>query len=267
MKLINPGNARILYKACPLCKSAKIKDLRKGSCLQHPLYHSQLGADIQWRICNNCGHVFTNGYFKPEALSLLFSRALLCQTPGVKVEAKRVVFAKIVKEVSRARGSSEGTWLDVGFGDGSLLTTAAEFGYTVTGCDTRSGVVEKMQEFGYRDVFCEDFMDFDRANPFDVISMADLLEHIPYPKEALRHAKKLLREDGFLFVSTPNMGSFVWEALDRAENNPYWNEIEHYHNFTREILHKLLEEVGFSVRQYDISLRYRACMEIIARGL
>jgi 2-polyprenyl-3-methyl-5-hydroxy-6-metoxy-1,4-benzoquinol methylase len=102
------------------------------------------------------------------------------------------------------------------------------------------------------------------AGRYSVISMADVLEHMPYPKAGLKAAHRLLRPGGVLFVSMPNMDSMVWRALDASGSNPYWGEIEHYHNFTRQRLYALLEEHGFSPVHYDISERYRCCMEVIA---
>jgi protein O-GlcNAc transferase len=63
--------------------------------------------------------------------------------------------------------------------------------------------------------------------------MADVLEHMPYPKKRLAAAHRLLQPGGALFVSMPNRDSMVWRLLDAAEANPYWAELEHYHNFGR----------------------------------
>jgi hypothetical protein len=46
--------------------------------------------------------------------------------------------------------------------------------------------------------------------------------------------------------------------------NPYWGEIEHYHNFSRKRLYALLQNHGFKPADYHISERYRVCMEVIA---
>jgi protein O-GlcNAc transferase len=97
-----------------------------------------------------------------------------------------------------------------------------------------------------------------------VISMADVLEHIPFPRPALETAHRLLKPRGVLFLSMPNIESFVWLALDEAGTNPYWGELEHYHNFGRTRLYTLLRETGFSPVHYTISHRYRAGMEVIA---
>ena len=63
------------------------------------------------------------------------------------------------------------------------------------------------------------------------------------------------------------MDSVLWQALNNAKANPYWGEIEHYHNFGRTRLYALLKECGFEPLLYGISHRYRACMEIIAKKM
>jgi predicted SAM-dependent methyltransferase len=95
--------------------------------------------------------------------------------------------------------------------------------------------------------------------------MADVLEHMPFPRPALAHAHEIMNDGGLLFVSMPNSDSFLWRSLDAAERNPYWAEIEHYHNFGRRRLYRLLEQHGFVPRRYGVSYRYVACMEVIAQ--
>jgi hypothetical protein len=63
----------------------------------------------------------------------------------------------------------------------------------------------------------------------------------------------------------PNAESFVWQYLDQANENPYWGELEHYHNFGYRRLRALLSEFGFDVSVYGISDRYYMCMELIVR--
>lgn len=87
---------------------------------------------------------------------------------------------------------------------------------------------------------------------------------MPYPKDGLRAAHRLLGENGVLFASMPNTQSMAWRALNESNANPYWGEIEHYHNFGRDRLYELLRESGFEPVRYGISERYRACMEVIA---
>lgn len=76
--------------------------------------------------------------------------------------------------------------------------------------------------------------------------------------------RRLLREGGVLFVSMPNCESPAWHLLNSLDANPYWPEVEHYHNFGRSTLYSLLEQHGFRPLRYGVSERYRVCMEVLA---
>ena len=83
--------------------------------------------------------------------------------------------------------------------------------------------------------------------------------------EGLAAARRLLQPGGVLFLSMPHYDCTAWRLLDAANANPYWAELEHFHNFSRRRLHALLEESGFVPVHYNVSERYRVCMEVIAR--
>lgn len=267
---------RVLYDACPLCGCQAITDLPAHDCSNHPLYKPQLPREMRWCECYECRHVFTEGYFGPEAVEVLFSSAHDYQQPGHEPERGRFVWAGTVERVTAIRGERRapgdgtaagaalGRWLDVGFGNGTLLFTAQEWGYEPLGIDLRRASVEKLVALGVPGR-CVALEALDEPGAFAVISMANALEHVPFPKLALEHARKVLDRDGLLFVSTPNMDTVSWRVLDREGRNPFWAEIEHYHNFSRRRLYALLEEVGFDPVWYGVSNRYRCGMEVIAR--
>jgi SAM-dependent methyltransferase len=255
-------NERTIYSACPLCENPEIANLCVGDCSKHPLYKPTLSPQIHWKQCRNCKHVFTSGYFTEAACRLLFSGTNASQAVGYELEAQRLISARMIEKVLPF--ASMGAWLDVGFGNGSLLFTAQEFGFIPVGIDLRSENVRIMSSLGIASQ-CIELGQLRLAEPCAVISMADVLEHMPYPKEGLRQAYGLLQERGVLFVSMPNSESVLWTAMNQSNANPYWGEIEHYHNFGRTRLYALLEEAGFEPVRYGISERYRACMEVIAR--
>jgi 2-polyprenyl-3-methyl-5-hydroxy-6-metoxy-1,4-benzoquinol methylase len=238
-------------------------ELCTADCSAHPLYKPVLPRSQRWLQCRACGHIFTEGYFSPEALAVVFSETPEEQRPGHDLEGQRYVWAYVIDTVGRFRPALGGRWLDVGFGNGSLLTTAEEFGYAVVGLDARAQNVQLLREAGY-ETHAVDFQQY-RGGPFDVVSMADVLEHMPFPGRALEHARGLLAAEGFLLLSMPNADAFLWRAMTERRANPYWAEIEHYHNFGRKRLYRLLDETGFQPLHYSASLRYKACMQVIAR--
>jgi len=252
---------RIRYVACPLCESADIPFLLEANCTKHPLYQPALPPTMRWHRCASCQHVFTEGHFTPAMADIVFARTHDKQRLGYDFHAQRQISARMVDKV--ARHISAGNWLDVGFGNGSLLFTAEEFGFRVVGLDLRRDNVEQLRRAGFA-AHCAAIEDIETKESFAVISMADVLEHMPFPKKGLNAARRLLQAGGALFLSMPNMGCSAWRALGPAEGNPYWFEIEHYHNFSRARLFALLEEHGFAPVAYGVSERYHACMEVIA---
>jgi SAM-dependent methyltransferase len=254
--------SRIPFDACPLCRGQTIKILCHADCSGHPLYNQIIPRVMNWMRCDDCTHVFTDGYFPPDLLNTIFQRTHENQKPGWNFEQQRNLSARMVENV--ARYVDGGAWLDVGFGNGSLLFTAEEWGFESVGLDLRPASVEAMCKLDF-EAHCLDVTAFDSSGRFSVVSMADVLEHMPFPKDGLAAAHRLLATDGILFVSMPNYGCAAWRLLDAVKANPYWAELEHYHNFSRARLYALLKEYSFEPLHYTISERYRVCMEVIAR--
>jgi 2-polyprenyl-3-methyl-5-hydroxy-6-metoxy-1,4-benzoquinol methylase len=261
-------NERILYTACPLCDSADIRPFATVNCTGHAMWREPLEPFINWLQCGACEHIFTDGYFTAEALDVLFGSTHQQQTVGVDMEFHRRTSAEMVQRVVETIGLPDGRlWLDVGFGNGSLLMTAKEFGFEVFGVDLRKRNVEDIQEFGipaHHGTLESARNEVALAAKPTVISMADVVEHEPFPIDSLRGARALINQPGVLLISMPNASAPLWHYWNATDQNPYWHEIEHYHNFTRERLYGLLEQAGFKPRHYAISQRYRGCMEILA---
>ena len=259
---MKPG--RISYKACPLCGEEAIVDLFEADCSGHPLYRPGLPSTIAWCRCHRCSHIFADGYFNQAAHDLLFSISLPDQVPGYDAENQRSVWAPVVERVTHFAGEPAGRWMDVGFGNGSLIFTAGEWGYDTLGIDLRPASIERMRELGY-ETRCCDIGDIHEPGTFQVISLADVIEHLPFPATAIAHAANLLRPDGILFVSTPNFDTAAWKTMDALQNNCYWVELEHFHCFNRARLYSLLREHGFEPLHYAVGSRYRSGMDVVAR--
>jgi SAM-dependent methyltransferase len=224
---------------------------------------------MTWVRCNGCEHVFTDSFYTEAGLNELFRQANAGQLAGGDIEKQRLLWAPIVQRVLNALPGSAApfdthlTWLDVGCGNGGLVFTAEEFGFIATGLDLRGEAVRRLSELGYQAQYGEIF-GMQAENPFSVISLADVLEHTPYPVATLERAYEMLDTRGVLFLSCPNRESSSWREMDRKNVNPYWHEIEHYHNFSRKSLMSLLKKCNFLPVNYSVSQRYISCMEIIA---
>jgi protein O-GlcNAc transferase len=260
------------YPACPLCNGASVT-LGFANCTADGLWHEPLPPTIEWVRCASCGHVHKRAYWtdvgltevrrneKPEAFAL----------SSASLEARRLAWAPVVnKAVSLLGGyravvkrAARPTWVDVGCGDGALIMTAADSGMAVVGLETRSAAAERVRGMGLN-ALQHDFLPLNFEVTPDVLSMMDVLEQIPHPREALRKAAQVLGPGGVLVVSTADMTSSSWRALETEKVNPYWTDLERCHNFNRERLLGLVRECGFEIADFAISGRARAQIEVYA---
>ena len=258
----NQIDARILYKNCPLCESNHISKSVIGDCSKHELYNPKIPSIMQWMNCEDCLHQFVNGYLTNEALEVIFSKTFEYLNVGYKIEQQRIISARMIEKIIPFK--SYGTWLDVGFGNGSLLFTAEEYGYEPIGVDLREDVVAALKAEGIQ-AHCDLVQNIEFEKSISVVSMMDVLEHIPYPKEVLISLHSKMDEDGCLVISMPNSETIIWKYLTAKNENPYFGSVEHYHNFSKTRLESLLNECGFNIKKYGVSERYRSCMEIVAQ--
>ena len=260
------------YPACPLCEGASTT-LGYANCTAHPLWHEPLPPTIEWMQCPSCGHVHNRHYWTEAGLAEVFRNAnasQLAQSSGYH-DSKRAIWSPVVDKVAGLLGGFQAVvspanrpvWLDVGCGDGALVMTAGDYGFSALGLDARAETVNQIQNLGFK-ALQHDFMTLQVEVVLDVLSMMDVLEHMPYPLEALRKAAQVLRPGGVIVISLPDLTSSSWKIMDAENANPYWLEIEHFHNFSRDRLIALLKDSGFTVVDFAIPNRYKAQMELYA---
>ena len=256
------------FPSCPLCSGQSVKVI-EADCRGYVSWHEGLPPILSWMRCTACGHIHTEDYWTTTGLEQVFKHTHAGQSAGGNPDQKRQTWKPVVQNVLTVLGGFSvlqsqpvpPMWIDVGCGDDGLVMTAAEFGFHAVGLDARAQTVQALRESGYQ-AACGDFMTVKvEANPF-IISMMDVLEHLPNPCEALQRAHSLLHEKGVLVISLPNSDCSSWRLM--GNTNPYWIEIEHYHNFSRQRLTALLNQYGFDVVHYDIPFRYKAQMELYA---
>jgi 2-polyprenyl-3-methyl-5-hydroxy-6-metoxy-1,4-benzoquinol methylase len=92
------------------------------------------------------------------------------------------------------------------------------------------------------------------AGGFDCVVMNDVLEHLFEPEPLLREARRVLRPDGALVTSLPNVRYFfnVWDLVVHGR----WDYVDegildrtHLRFYTRSSLCRLLEDEGFAVQR------------------
>jgi FkbM family methyltransferase len=257
------------FEGCPLCSSTTSTLLRSEACENNPVWQPGLPSQIEWMHCQDCLHVYSRNHFTAQGLTLLSGKKPLAPIAGTQLDLERARWAPSVERVQRhlpgpAWMDDGAVWLDVGCGSGGLVITASEYGFTAIGLDTRATAFAAAEALGYS-VMVADLMELEVSDPVQVVSLADVLHHVPYPRQALKRVHAALAPGGLVMVSCPNLDCGSWRKADAEGNNPYWAELEHHHNFSRASLMRLLAEEGFIPLDYSISTRYKSCMELLAR--
>ncbi len=266
---VDDSSLWIRFESCPLCASSDTVLLRSDSCENHPIWQKGLPTQLEWMHCHQCEHIYTRNYFTEQGLTLLFSKAHPLQVTGLNLDQERARWAPTVERIQghlQQQGwmGDSMVWLDVGCGAGGLVITAAEYGFNAIGLDSRLQAVDRIEALGYSAVV-GDLMELQVTDPVMVMSLADVLEHVPFPRQALKRVREALMPGGLIMISCPNLDSGSWRKANAEGINPYWGELEHHHNFSRASLMRLLAEEGFVPINYSISTRYKSCMEVIAR--
>ncbi|MBI4743975.1 MAG: class I SAM-dependent methyltransferase [Actinobacteria bacterium] len=149
----------------------------------------------------------------------------------------------------------KGRILDVGCGNGIYLYNLEKYGWDVHGIEISPKAVAFAQEkLGLKSVRQGTIKDAKYPHEyFDVITMNHVIEHLPNPKEALREINRMLKNEGLLIITTPNINAFNAKIF-----REYWFPLEtprHLNLFQASSLDKLLQYTGFvsTKKAYDIS--------------
>jgi 2-polyprenyl-3-methyl-5-hydroxy-6-metoxy-1,4-benzoquinol methylase len=118
-------------------------------------------------------------------------------------EAARNLFRVALAETKQRQPADRPHLLDVGAGPGILIEEARRMGFEAEGIDHCEINVAAARGKGLS-VRLAAAEDMDERDAFDVITMMDIIEHVPDPLRILNAAWRALRPGGELVVYTPN---------------------------------------------------------------
>lgn len=142
-----------------------------------------------------------------------------------------------------------GTFLDIGCGNGSRLLKMKRLGWDVTGVELNLKGYQECKKNNLN-VFNDTLENLKfKKNSFDVIYISHVIEHVANPNEILRIVKNILKPNGQLLIKTPNRNS-----LGRKIFKKYWyhNDIpRHLFLFSKKSLIKLLNSFNMTLIFYS----------------
>ncbi len=233
---------------CRACRSNK-------SRLQYVIGENRVAK------CLDCGLVYLDVFHDGVSINEMYADYDLGRNfyfDNVDLEMNENIDSYL-RRCRQYNGSSEEKLrlLDIGCGVGILLARAKRGGFLCEGveiCDPLARATEERVDCKVHRAFLRDADLSDHS--FDVITMYDLIEHLPEPLTEIQRAHQLLRHGGILFVLTPNNDALMrrvakWayhlslHGLQKPMRTLYYSH--HLSYFDRESLNGLLRRSGFEI--------------------
>lgn len=148
--------------------------------------------------------------------------------------------------------------LDIGCSSGLFLDQARRAGYNVAGAELSPETSAFARDHFGLPVHQGDWRDGGYADGnFDVVTLFDVIEHLPDPMAELRAIMRLLKPGGLLLQSTPNIdGLFPRLSYRLAHRLDYWPHPEpphHLFQFSAQTLAAMTVKAGYQVTRSDLT--------------
>lgn len=232
----------VSFIPCPLCKGAA-----------REVIFTKKGFDLV--RCGSCNLAYLGKPPTSEELQKLYSFEAGYQTDFANESSAEARFHTNAARVSYAalrQHRSGGKVLDVGCSAGFFLKEAHAHGWDAHGLEyspDTAAVAARNPGLQIKSGALED-ANYE-AKSFDVVTLWDVIEHVPNPLQTMQGVHRVLHDDGLVAISTPNIdGLFPQLSYRVAERLDYWPHPEpphHLMQFSGQTLGLLLARSGFEI--------------------
>lgn len=231
---------------CPVCAGGEFT----------PLFEK---AGEPFVRCASCALVLINPRPRFEALEHTYD-ARYSRGYIDKADKKLARCTRWVSRVARRLGHA-GNWLDVGCSAGFVMAAAEAAGFKAWGVELEPAAVEfGRTELGLARIVCGTFEAQRYPDAFfDVVSMYDVIEHVPDLNATVAELARVLKPGGLIAIRTPDVSHWA-----RPRELSHWKEIkpsEHLYYFSPETLTRLFANHG--LRLVHRRLLFKAAIDAI----
>ncbi len=161
--------------------------------------------------------------------------------------------------------------VDIGCGEGKFLLKLQENGIPAKGCDFSKGYVKKCQSKKLDVIFADTNKSFPyNDKEFDIVYCGEVLEHMVNPDHFIQECFRILKEDGHLILTTPNLLAWYnrilmlggvqpipveYSTIDSSVGAGIWKSFKkrmtpvgHIRVFTFDALRDILKMHGFTIK-------------------
>jgi SAM-dependent methyltransferase len=227
--------------ACKVCRDRDFAFFaEKNNCQIYKCL--KCGLIFVWPLPNNFSAIYSSDYFSGAHKGFGY----------VDYDRDKAAMADVFNVYLDKIGSfmpHKGRLLDIGAATGYFLSIAKKRGWKVYGVEISEHAANLAREKGLN-VLTGTLTNANfPAGFFDVVTLWDVIEHLPDPEVDLCIAFKLLKPGGLVVINTPDADSFYAKIMGRR-----WHALlppEHLTIFNLGNLSVLLGQAGFKVVAVD----------------
>ena len=159
-----------------------------------------------------------------------FSRQIKNQKKHWWFQARKNIIDKIISSINLKKKNNI---LDFGAGSGVNIDMLRKYGLVDIHEQNKYARAAIKKEKKIKNLYSTLRI---KKNFYDLILLADVIEHVEQPKKLLKNLKKFLKKDGYILITVPAY-QFLFSKKDRV--------LGHYRRYNKELLKKELS--GFKV--------------------
>lgn len=214
-------------------------------CAGHSFSHRFTKQGEDFVLCDGCGLLLINP--RPEMVAVEQTYDSDYSDHYIRKADKKLKRCK--KWVARVKNrfQSTGRWLDVGCSAGFVVAAAEQAGYEAFGVEVEPAAVS----------YASDVLNLSNVsvgtleaqhypeNYFDVVSMYDVIEHVPDLNSVVAELCRIVKPDGVIEIRTPDLGH--WKT---PKDLSQWKEVkpsEHLYYFNARTLTQLFQNHGLKL--------------------
>jgi len=243
---------QFVYVNCPLCgvnenriifpstkKNPKKVQQELFNCTNDNL--GEYNNDIV--KCNKCGMIYSNPQPTQKELSTLY-KSVIDNKYLEETAAREKTFNLSLKQLHRFI-TPPGKLMDIGCYTGTFMETAKDKGWTVSGIELSDWAsnIAKNKNIGkvYNKPINKLLLPYEN---FDLITLWDVIEHLPNPKQILKDLSRFLKPDGIIALSTHFIDSLSARIL--GKHYPFLMDM-HLSHFSQKTIKRILNDSGFEI--------------------
>lgn len=219
---------KLKKRTCPSCGSKKNTQFyKKKNFYRIDAIGNIYVRDNVYVSCQECLLVYQNPHLDPKEFNKIYKNTVIGSAFENSNKSK-IHYHYFSKNVSKSILSKRKKLLEIGTATGTLLKNIS-INYklkkkNILGIEPSKILYQQLENnkyFSIKNIFLENLKE---DKKFDFIIMDNVFEHLDYPNKDLKKIYKLLNDNGYLYISIPNIMKTNFHLTDPLNHTCNYNE-------------------------------------------